>query len=158
DLNQEIIHVRSLLSRTIPKAIKIYLKLSDDLAPIQADRSQVAQVLMNLAINAKDAMPIGGTLTIETSNIKLDEAYCKRHLGSNPGRYVILTVSDNGCGMDGETLTHMYEPFFSTKEEGKGTGLGLATIYGIIKNHNGHITCDSELGHGTIFKIYFPAI
>ncbi len=158
DLNQEIVQVRSFLTRTIPKTIAIDLKLSDDLDPVQVDRSQMSQVLMNLAINARDAMPDGGTLTIETSNIELNETYCRQHLGVDPGRYVLLAVSDSGSGMDNETLAHIYEPFFSTKEIGKGTGLGLSTVYGVIKNHKGQIQCHSEPGQGTTFKIYLPAL
>jgi PAS domain S-box-containing protein len=158
DLNHEIIQVRGFLSRTIPKIINIDLQLSENLDPIQADPSQMVQVLMNLAINARDAMPDGGTLTIETANIELTEEYCRIHLGVKPGPYVLLTVSDNGVGMDGQTLERIYEPFFSTKEVGKGTGLGLSTVYGIIRKHDGHLRCYSELGHGTTFKIYFPAI
>ncbi len=158
DLNQEIVQVRSFLTRTIPKTISIELKLSDDLDPIQADRSQMSQVLMNLAINARDAMPDGGTLTIETSNVELNETYCRQHIEVDPGRYVLLAVSDTGSGMDNETLAHIYEPFFSTKEVGKGTGLGLSTVYGVIKNHRGQIQCHSEPGQGTTFNIYLPAI
>ena len=158
DLNQEITSVRSLLSRTIPRTIRIDLRLSGSLESIKADPSQISQVLMNLGVNARDAMPEGGILTIETTNIQLDEEYCSRHLETKPGSYVLLTVSDTGQGMDKETLSHIFEPFFTTKEPGKGTGLGLATVYGIVKQYGGHITCYSEVGLGTTFKIYFPAI
>ncbi|MCX5871624.1 MAG: PAS domain S-box protein [Deltaproteobacteria bacterium] len=158
NLNQEILQVQGLLSRTIPKTIMIDPHLSADLEPIQGDSSQINQILMNLGINARDAMPDGGTLTIETANIKLDEAYCSTHLEAKPGIYVLLTVSDTGQGMDKETMGHIFEPFFSTKEAGKGTGLGLSTVYGIVKQHEGHIMCYSEPGNGTTFKIYFPAI
>ncbi|MFA6223676.1 MAG: PAS domain S-box protein [Desulfomonilaceae bacterium] len=158
DLNHEIIQVRGFLSRTIPKIINIDLQLSENLDPIQADPSQMVQVLMNLAVNARDAMPDGGTLTIETANIELTEEYCRIHLGVKPGPHVLLTVADSGVGMDEQTLERIYEPFFSTKEVGKGTGLGLSTVYGIIKKHNGHLRCYSELGHGTTFKIYFPTV
>jgi two-component system, cell cycle sensor histidine kinase and response regulator CckA len=158
DLNQEITSFRDLLFRTIPKTINIDLHLKGNLELIKADRSQIGQVLMNLGVNSRDAMPDGGTLTIGTANIQLDEEYCSSYIETKPGRYVLLTVSDTGQGMDKETLSHMFEPFYSTKETGKGTGLGLATVYGIVKQHSGHITCYSELGMGTTFKIYFPAI
>ena len=158
NLNQEITQVQHLLSRTIPKTIRIDLHLSGDLELIKADPSQIGQVLMNLGVNARDAMPDGGTLTIETANVQLDKEYCSSHLEAMPGDYVLLTVSDTGQGMDKNTLSHIFEPFFSTKEVGKGTGLGLATVYGIVKQHDGHITCYSELGHGTTFMIYLPAI
>jgi PAS domain S-box-containing protein len=158
DLNQEITSVRSLLSRTIPKTININLHLKGNLESIKADRSQISQVLMNLGVNERHAMPDGGTLTIETTNIQLDEEYCKSHLKAKPGNYVVLTFSDTGQGMDKETLSHIFEPFFTTKEIGKGTGLGLATVYGIVKQHGGQINCYSELGLGTTFTIYLPAI
>ncbi|MGO8880995.1 MAG: PAS domain S-box protein [Desulfomonilaceae bacterium] len=158
DLNDEIISVRSLLSRTIPKTIRIDLRLSGDLESIRGDSSQIGQVLMNLGVNARDAMPDGGTLTFETTNVQLDKEYCSSHLEAMPGSYVLLTVSDTGQGMDKETLSHIFEPFYTTKETGKGTGLGLATVYGIVKQHGGHITCYSEPGNGATFKIYFPTI
>ena len=157
-LNQEILQVHDLLSRTIPKTIKIDLHLGGDLESVQVDPSQLSQILMNLGVNARDAMPEGGTLTIETSNIELDKECCSDHLGVKSGRYVLLTVSDTGQGMDSETLSHIFEPFFTTKEVGKGTGLGLASVYGIVKQHGGNIMCYSEVGHGTTFKIYFPSI
>ncbi|MCX5874658.1 MAG: PAS domain S-box protein, partial [Deltaproteobacteria bacterium] len=158
DLNHEIVQVQKLLSHTIPKTIKIDLRLSGELETVQADPSQMGQVLMNLGVNARDAMPDGGTLTIETANLELDKDYCAVHLEVMPGPYVLLTVSDSGHGMEKETLSHIFDPFFTTKEVGKGTGLGLATAYGIVKQHGGHITCYSEPGLGTTFKIYLPAI
>ena len=158
NLNHEIEQVKKLLDRTIPKMIEIELLLSDELAMVNADPVQIEQVLMNLAVNAKDAMPDGGKLTIETKNVALDEEYCRMHLGSKPGDYVLLSVSDTGHGMDKETLKHIFEPFYTTKGVGRGTGLGLAMVYGIVKQHGGYTTCYSELGVGTIFKIYLPAI
>lgn len=158
NLNDEIVQVRDLLSRTIPKTIKIDLLLSDELGRVQADASQLGQVLMNLALNARDAMPDGGTLTIETSNIHLDEIYSSTDPEVKPGHYALVSVSDTGHGMDRETLFRIFEPFFTTKEVGKGTGLGLSSAYGIIKQHDGYISCYSEPNHGTTFKIYLPAI
>ena len=158
NLNQEITQVQQILSRTIPKTISMDLHLKGNLESIKADRSQIGQVLMNLGVNARDAMPDGGILTIETTNIRLDEEYCNTHPEAKPGSYVLLTVSDTGQGMDKKTVSHIFEPFFTTKETGKGTGLGLATVYGIVNQHGGHITCNSEFGLGTTFKIYFPSI
>ena len=158
DLNNEIVQVQKLLSHSIPKTVRIDLRLSGALETVLADRSQVGQVIMNLGVNARDSMPDGGTLTIETANVELDKNYCAVHLEVKPGPYALLTVSDSGHGMDRQTLTHIFEPFFTTKEVGKGTGLGLATVYGIVKQHGGHITCYSEPGFGTTFKIYFPVV
>ena len=158
NLNHEIVQVQQILSRTIPKTIEIVLRLSGKLETIQADPSQIGQVLMNLGVNARDAMPDGGTLTIETTNVHLDKDYCAVQPEVKPGPYVLLNVSDTGHGMDRDTVEHIFDPFFTTKEVGKGTGLGLATVYGIVKEHKGHITCYSEPGQGTIFKIYLPAI
>ncbi|MBI5252602.1 MAG: PAS domain S-box protein, partial [Desulfomonile tiedjei] len=158
NLNRQVIQVEKLLRRTIPKMIAIQLDLSDELARIHADPSQVEQVLMNLAVNARDAMPDGGKLTVRTRTVALDGEWCKTHVGSKPGEYVLLTVSDTGLGMDKATVDHIFEPFYTTKELGRGTGLGLAMVYGIVKQHNGHITCESEVGSGTSFNVYFPAI
>jgi len=158
NLNDEAVRIEKLLSRTIPKMINIELHLAGDLAAVNADPDQMGQVLMNLAVNAEQAMPDGGRLTIATANITLDEAYCGSYPEIYPGDYVLLTVSDTGHGMDKETLRHIFEPFFTTKEVGKGTGLGLAMVYGIIKLHGGHIGCDSEPNRGSTLKIYLPAI
>ncbi len=158
DLNQEVRQVEKLLKRVIPKMIEIEVHFGENLFPINADPAQLEQVMMNLCVNAKDAMPEGGRLILETGNVVLDEVYCKSHLGAKPGRYVQLTISDTGGGMDKHTLEHIFEPFFTTKEKDKGTGLGLAMVYGIVKNHGGYIMCYSELGKGTTFKIYFPVL
>lgn len=158
DLNGQIRQVRQLLSRTIPKMIEIELILAPDLAAINADPSQIEQVLMNLTLNSKDAMPEGGHLIIETENVTLNEEYRRTHLGSKPGVYVLLSVSDTGSGMERETVERIFEPFYTTKGPGEGTGLGLAMVYGIVKQHGGYIMCYSEPGEGTTFKIYFPAL
>lgn len=158
NLNRRIEQLQKMLSRTIPKMIEIELVLADDLAPINADPTQMEQVLMNLAVNARDAMPDGGKLSIRTENVTLDAHYAKTHLGAKPGPFVMLSVSDTGKGMDKEIVQHIFEPFFTTKRPGEGTGLGLAMVYGIVKQHGGHIMCYSELLQGTVFKVYFPAI
>ena len=158
DLNQRIRQTQKFLERTIPKMIDIELILADDLDRIHADPTQMDQVLMNLAVNARDAMPEGGKLVIETANVLIDEEYVRSHLEAKPGRYVLLRVSDTGSGMDKETLDHIFEPFYTTKGPGEGTGLGLAMVFGIVKQHHGFINCYSEVGHGTTFKIYLPAI
>jgi two-component system, cell cycle sensor histidine kinase and response regulator CckA len=149
--------VRLLLERTIPKMIKIELHLTGNLHQVNADASQVEQILMNLAVNARDAMPDGGTLSIETKNVVLDEEDRRSQSELTPGNYVLLAVRDTGQGMDKGTLENIFDPFFTTKEVGKGTGLGLAMVYGIVKNHHGHITCVSKPGQGTAFEIYLPA-
>jgi PAS domain S-box-containing protein len=159
NLNHEVTQVKKLLDRTIPKMITIELSLESWLPIINADPVQVEQILLNLAINAKDAMPeSGGKLTIETRNVTLDEEYCRVYLQAKPGHYVMLSVSDTGHGMTQETVQHIFEPFFTTKGVGKGTGLGLAMVYGIMKHHEGFINCYSEIGHGTTFRIYFPVV
>ena len=158
DLNRRIVQVEKLLKRTIPKMIDIRMHLSDDLAEINADPIQMEQVLMNLAVNARDAMPDGGRLILETKNVTLDDEYCRLQVGAGPGECVLLTVSDTGHGMDKTTVEHIFEPFYTTKELGRGTGLGLAMVYGIVRQHEGFITCYSEVGRGTTFNVYFPAI
>ncbi len=158
DLNNEVMQVCKILQRTIPRMITIDLKLSDNLKVINADSAQLEQVLMNLGVNARDAMAEGGTLTFQTENVFLDRGYATSMLGATPGEYILLTVVDTGHGMDKETLLHIFEPFYTTKEAGKGTGLGLAIVYGIIQNHGGYIQVDSRPGGGTTFRIYFPAL
>ena len=158
DLNQEVEQVRNLLERTIPKMIEIELYLSETDAIVSADPVQVEQALMNLAVNAMDAMPEGGKIILETERAVLDEEFCKAHLGAKPGEYVLLSISDTGHGMNKEILEHVFEPFYTTKEVGKGTGLGLAMVYGIVKTHEGYILCYSELDSGTTFKIYLPVL
>ncbi|MBF0475493.1 MAG: response regulator [Deltaproteobacteria bacterium] len=158
DLNQAVKEVQKLLARTIPKMIEINLDLAEDLSPIHADPTQLEQVILNLGINAKDAMPDGGKMSFQTNNILLDEKYCNANPGVAPGRYVRLSVTDTGAGMDSETVKHIFEPFFTTKAEGMGTGLGLAMVYGIVKSHNGHVVCHSESGQGTMFDLFFPAV
>jgi PAS domain S-box-containing protein len=158
NLNRQIEQVRKLLDRTIPKMIKMELILADDLPAINADPSQVGQILMNLSINSRDAMLEGGKLTIETQRMFLDEEYCRTHLGVSAGDYVLLTLSDTGAGMSSETLEHIFEPFYTTKKPGEGTGLGLSMVYGIVQQHGGIIRCYSEPGQGTSFKVYFPAL
>lgn len=158
DLNQEVVHTTKILGRTLPKMIELRTTLGSSLPLIKADATQIEQVLLNLASNAADAMPEGGTLAIETSQVELDREYCRRHLEITPGQYILLEVSDTGTGMDEQTLQLIFDPFFTTKEIGKGTGLGLSTAFGTVKEHGGHIHCFSELGKGTTFKIYLPVL
>ena len=158
NLNDLIASSRNTLSRLIGEDIDLRFYPGENLWRINFDPAQVEQILINLAVNARDAMPDGGKLTIETANSHLDEAYCLKHLGFKPGQYVFLGVSDDGMGMDKETQSHLFEPFFTTKEVGKGTGLGLATVYGMVKQNGGFINCYSEPGRGTTFKIYIPRV
>ena len=158
NLNQVISQVNRLLNRTIPKMVLIELKLDEHLSIINADPIQMEQVMMNMAINARDAMPEGGRLTITTANVFLGEEFCSEHLGLIPGEYVALEVSDTGHGLDKDTIEHIFEPFFTTKGLGKGTGLGLSMVYGIVRNHRGHVECLSAPGEGATFKIYLPAM
>lgn len=158
DLNAVLVGLDGMIRRLIGEHIKLNTRVDSAPCWIRADSGQVEQILLNLAINACDAMPKGGTLTLSTASQELDDAYAASHPDVKPGRYAMLSVSDTGCGMTAETLSHLFEPFFTTKEEGKGTGLGLATVYSIVKRSEGHIDVSSEPGQGATFKVYFPQI
>jgi PAS domain S-box-containing protein len=158
DLNELVANVQKMLGRLIGEDIQLSINLAPGLGRVKADPGQIEQILINLAVNARDAMPTGGKLSIETNNVVIDEGQALTCAELPPGRYVRLVVGDTGCGMDVRTLDHMFEPFFTTKELGKGTGLGLATVYGIIKQSGGHVRASSELGKGASFEIYLPTI
>jgi two-component system cell cycle sensor histidine kinase/response regulator CckA len=156
DLNAVASDMERMLQRLLGEDIAVSLALDPELGSVKADQSQIEQVIMNLAVNARDALPVGGKLKLQTTNVHLDQSYARNHPGSEVGNYVLLAVTDTGMGMDAATLTHIFEPFFTTKERGKGTGLGLATVYGIVKQSGGYIAVDSVLGKGTTFQIYLP--
>ncbi len=156
DLNDVIRGLAPLLRRLIGEDIELVVRAEPDLGPTVADRGQVEQVIMNLAVNARDAMPGGGRLTLETANAQLDAAFAASHPGIVAGDYAVLAVSDTGCGMAPDVLERAFEPFFTTKEQGKGTGLGLSTVVGIIEQSRGHVAATSEQGAGATFRIYLP--
>ncbi|HEY2953955.1 MAG TPA: response regulator [Candidatus Eisenbacteria bacterium] len=158
DLNGIVSDMHRMLHRLIGEDIELLAVLAPDLGRVHADAGEIEQVLMNLVVNAKDAMPAGGKLKIETCNAELDDNYLRDHPLTRPGRYVVLAVSDSGCGMGAETQASMFEPFFTTKEMGKGTGLGLSTVHGIVQQSGGHVDVHSEVGVGSVFKIYLPRV
>lgn len=157
-LNELVSDVSRLLGSAIGERIELKTSCAPDLHPVSADQTQIEQVLVNLCLNARDAMPQGGQLVVETKNVEIDEEFRNRHSYGAPGRYVLLSVSDNGVGMDDATQARIFEPFFTTKTQGTGTGLGLATVYGIVKQHEGFVNVYSELGHGATFSVYLPAV
>ncbi len=158
DLNAAVSETTRMLGRLIGEHIELVARLDPALGSVRVDPSQLEQVIMNLTLNARDAMPAGGRLTIETANVDLDEPSAAPQFVIQPGRYVVLAVTDTGCGMDAETRARLFEPFFTTKEPGKGTGLGLATVYGVVKQSGGYIAAESEPGRGSAFRIYLPRV
>jgi PAS domain S-box-containing protein len=158
DLNGIVVGLDKLLRRLMDEDIDMKTVVTDKLGMIKADPGQIEQVIMNLVVNARDAMPDGGRLIVETANVDLDEAYARDHATVRPGCYVMLAVSDTGMGMSAETIAHIFEPFYTTKESGQGTGLGLSTVYGIVKQSGGYVWVYSEQGHGTTFKVYLPRV
>jgi nitrogen-specific signal transduction histidine kinase len=157
-LNDVALDVRKMLQRVLPINVTNPVRLASDLHRIKGSADQLNQILMNLAVNAFHAMPDGGELMIATRNATLDSGYCRLHPDIQPGEFVLLEMSDTGHGMDQKTMQRIYEPFFTTKKVGEGTGLGMSVVYGIVKEHGGHILCYSEVGVGTTFKIYFPEL
>jgi CheY-like chemotaxis protein len=158
DLNKLVGAIMEMLRRVIGEHIELTVIPGHELQVVRADPVQIEQILLNLCVNARDAMPDGGRIVIETENVEIGRAFCQRHPWAETGDYVLISVSDTGRGIPPEILEHIFEPFFTTKERHKGTGLGLATVYGIIKQHGGLINVYSEVGEGTVFKIYMPVV
>jgi signal transduction histidine kinase len=158
DLNDVVHNLTDMLKRMVGEDVAISFRPAKSIGNVRVDLSQIEQILMNLAVNARDAMPGGGEIVIETGNVELDEHYVSRHPGSYAGQFVVLTVGDTGCGMDESVQSRIFEPFFTTKEVGQGSGLGLSTVYGIVKQSGGSVFVYSEAGKGTNFKIYIPRV
>ncbi len=156
DLNQVLIETEPMLRRMVGRSVRLQLQTRPGVAAVRADRGQLEQVIMNLVLNARDAMPEGGNLVVSTDVVELDATFVSGHVGSRRGRHVVLQVSDDGCGMDADTQQRIFEPFFTTKSDGRGTGLGLSTVYGIVKQHGGYIGVESTAGQGTTFRLYLP--
>jgi two-component system, cell cycle sensor histidine kinase and response regulator CckA len=157
-VNDALREIEPMLRRLLGEPVELAMVLAPSIGKILVDPGQLDQVVMNLAVNARDAMPDGGKLTLRTSGLALDEAYARQHPDVSPGEYVMVAVTDTGTGIDADTLPRIFEPFFTTKGPGSGTGLGLATTHGIVKQTGGHIWVYSEPGHGTTFKLYFPRV
>jgi diguanylate cyclase (GGDEF)-like protein len=156
DLSKLVLGMETMIRALLDSRFRLVLQITPDLGVTRADPTQVEQVLLNLLVNARDAMPDGGNVTIRTANVELDDAFVRAHPGSRPGRYVSLAVADSGSGMDEHVKAHIFEPFFTTKEENQGTGLGLTIVFGAVKQTGGYIAVDSELNRGTTFTVYFP--
>jgi len=157
-LNVVVLNLDKLLRRLMDDNIEMITRTEENVGKVKADPAQIEQVIMNLVVNARDAMPHGGRILLETSNVDLDSNYAEEHVTVKPGRYVMLAVSDGGVGMSQDTIAHIFEPFYTTKASGSGTGLGLSTVYGIVKQSGGYIWVYSEPGHGSTFKVYLPRV